>query len=401
MTETSFAEPIGVRLRRWRGRRGWTQQVLADRAGLSRAYVAQIESGIASPERRSTQAKLADALQISVAELLGLPPDDIGHPGRSAASYLVPELRATLIELAAGERRRLPERRLADIQLAAARATKLRMTSDYATLARQLPRLLVEAAAYGADGYPSLVEALFCTRATLRVAGHHDLAREAGRLGLEVARQHDDPAWAGQATYSYVVAMPPDVWQVGYNMSAAALAALDGVSGTAAQETFGFMHLMCALQAAVGSQADTAAEHLREADRLAQRLGEPEDVDGYSGFNGQWFGPTNVALWRVAVAAELEDTAAAVAVRNTIDARQITLANRLGYYHMDMARALAAGGGQDREAIVALAASERAAPQPFRLSPTAVDLVRTLRKRLRTKADPVWDLAVRLGLDDM
>jgi DNA-binding XRE family transcriptional regulator len=56
-------------LRAWREHRGMTLQVLADAAGLSRAYISQIEGGkrIGSA---ATLAKLAQALGVSVVALI-------------------------------------------------------------------------------------------------------------------------------------------------------------------------------------------------------------------------------------------------------------------------------------------------------------------------------------------
>jgi DNA-binding XRE family transcriptional regulator len=56
-------------LRAWREHRGMTLQALADAAGLSRAYVSQIESGKRTGSA-ATLAKLAQALGVSVAGLI-------------------------------------------------------------------------------------------------------------------------------------------------------------------------------------------------------------------------------------------------------------------------------------------------------------------------------------------
>jgi transcriptional regulator with XRE-family HTH domain len=63
-------DELGTLLRDARRRRGLSQQALADRAGLSRNFVAQIERAESVPTV-STLARLADALATTVAELLG------------------------------------------------------------------------------------------------------------------------------------------------------------------------------------------------------------------------------------------------------------------------------------------------------------------------------------------
>ncbi len=56
-------------LRAWREHRGMTLQALADAAGLSRAYISQIEGGKRTGSA-ATLAKLAQALGVSVVALI-------------------------------------------------------------------------------------------------------------------------------------------------------------------------------------------------------------------------------------------------------------------------------------------------------------------------------------------
>lgn len=59
---------LGWRLRQLRESKGWTQEVLAGRAGLDRSYVAGIEAGLRNPSTRAL-AKLARALGVTLAML--------------------------------------------------------------------------------------------------------------------------------------------------------------------------------------------------------------------------------------------------------------------------------------------------------------------------------------------
>lgn len=63
-------EELGAVLRETRQRQGMSQQTLADRASLSRNFVAQVERGESSPTV-ATLARLAAALGVTVGELLG------------------------------------------------------------------------------------------------------------------------------------------------------------------------------------------------------------------------------------------------------------------------------------------------------------------------------------------
>ena len=80
-------EELGTALREARHRRGMSQQTLADRSGLSRNFVAQVERGESVPTV-STLARLATALATTVAELLG---EDLpaGEPGDTVPVPLV------------------------------------------------------------------------------------------------------------------------------------------------------------------------------------------------------------------------------------------------------------------------------------------------------------------------
>lgn len=60
---------VAVRLRQVRTDKGWTQEDLADRVGLSVRYIGQVERRQASPSVR-VLGQLADALQIEPAELV-------------------------------------------------------------------------------------------------------------------------------------------------------------------------------------------------------------------------------------------------------------------------------------------------------------------------------------------
>jgi transcriptional regulator with XRE-family HTH domain len=97
---------IGARIRYWRRRRGGiTQAALAGLAGVSQSFISQVESGRKSVERRATLVDLANALQVSVADLLGEPGDPT-NPARAGAAAAVPQIRVALLEIEEGERRR-------------------------------------------------------------------------------------------------------------------------------------------------------------------------------------------------------------------------------------------------------------------------------------------------------
>ena len=58
-----------MRVKEWRERRGMTQEQLAERAGISRPYLARLETARQDP-KLSTLEKIARALKVDVTKLL-------------------------------------------------------------------------------------------------------------------------------------------------------------------------------------------------------------------------------------------------------------------------------------------------------------------------------------------
>jgi len=62
-------ERVAMRLKEWRERRGMTQEQLAKKAGISRGFLARLETARHDP-KLSTLEKLARALKVDIAKLL-------------------------------------------------------------------------------------------------------------------------------------------------------------------------------------------------------------------------------------------------------------------------------------------------------------------------------------------
>ncbi|MGZ5445109.1 MAG: helix-turn-helix domain-containing protein [Thermoanaerobaculia bacterium] len=69
MTNAREGELFGATLRRLRTQRGWTQEDLADAAGLTTTYVGQVERGDKVPSL-TVVLKLARGLAVQPADLL-------------------------------------------------------------------------------------------------------------------------------------------------------------------------------------------------------------------------------------------------------------------------------------------------------------------------------------------
>ncbi len=62
---------LAKRLKELRRERGWSQQKLAEKTGLSFNAVTKIEQGLAKHHTLKTLLKMADAFRISLDELVG------------------------------------------------------------------------------------------------------------------------------------------------------------------------------------------------------------------------------------------------------------------------------------------------------------------------------------------
>jgi len=74
---------FGISVRAWRGRLGLSQEELAERAGLHRTYVCDIERGARNVSLKSIE-KLAKALEISLPAVFSPPENSASRKGSSA-----------------------------------------------------------------------------------------------------------------------------------------------------------------------------------------------------------------------------------------------------------------------------------------------------------------------------
>jgi transcriptional regulator with XRE-family HTH domain len=97
-------DDLGQRLRRFREDRGWTQAALAEHAGVSKPYLSELEGDAGRRPSGQILLQLADALGVTVADLLG----------RQVLPAQEPDIPPSLREFAV--RRGLPE---SDVQMLA------------------------------------------------------------------------------------------------------------------------------------------------------------------------------------------------------------------------------------------------------------------------------------------
>jgi hypothetical protein len=117
--------------------------------------------------------------------------------------------------------------------------------------------------------------------------------------------------------------------------------------------------------------------------------------------NHAWtaFGPTNVAIHRVSVAAELGDPAGALAAAGDVDIDRLPsgLYSRRAQIHLDLAWAQSQRK-RDAEATLHLLEAERTAPESIRYNVMARETLREMLSRQRKQPSrTLTDLAARAG----
>ncbi|BEL08679.1 helix-turn-helix transcriptional regulator [Actinoplanes sichuanensis] len=389
-------EHVGTRLRRWRLRRGLSQRVLAELAGFSQGYVAQIESGTAPLERRAARESLARALQISVGELTGRTDD--GTPESPVGAAAVAGLRAGIVALAVPVVTGGEPSTAGDVDTAT--LDRFYGACRYDLLVPALAEALTvlgSRAAAGAAGRCHLrrvVEVCSTTVATCVQLGHPDLTLAPAGMAMRAAEDLGEPAYLGLANYARIRAVGTTAGAdrvVGDGIER--LSRYAGANPVTAG-TYGMHHLIAAEMAARAGRAEAATAHLDEAAAVAAFTGERAD-DWFS------FGPTNVGMWRLAVLVALGDGVAARTPMPGFHPESLPSAQRRATYFIDLSRALLQGRGLEDPAVTALYRAEMIAPQQVCASDGAREALRTLLSRPRFGRDGrLRGLAGRAGIRD-
>ncbi|MGH3625504.1 MAG: helix-turn-helix domain-containing protein [Sciscionella sp.] len=374
---------IGATARRIRRWRGLSQQAAAELAGMSKANLSRIENGRQPVDRRSTLARLADALRVSPSELTGQPykpsseDEAVGH---SAA----PQLRAVLRDVELGELGDdEPPRSVAELRAELESANQACAGSDYGALGDTVPALVTElhqqVRAGSAEARRMLADALHVAFYLAKDLGHGDLAwMVAGHLRT-AAEVTGDPAWGGLADFVRAHA----VLGIGARERGLALAERHAEQLAAQRgpigQVYGMLHLSAALQSAVTGRDGSAREHLAEAAETARNTGEGD-------FAGLYFGPTNVAVWELSLAVEQGEHGRVLELARGVDVTTIPSAGRQATFYGDIGRGLAGMRGHDQDAVAALRQAETVAPQRTRTNPHVREAVADLLGRARRDA---------------
>ena len=373
------ARTIGRRLRRIRKSRGKSLRVLADLSGvLSAASLSRIENGLRALDRRSEIVALANVLQIAPSELTRLL---VPAPENGDADGAVIVVRQALMAVS----RNQPGGQVVPVEALRTRTRELIVAGRAcreAEVGAALPALIRDlhtSIAAGRDVAELLELAVLLhtsgSMAWLRVMGAEvDLRALPTLMARQAAEQSDDPTAMGLAVYDDGLVM---ITAGDFDL---ARAELDSVSvptnSSESMQLEGMLALSRSLLAAAEERPADAAAALDYAGELAEHTGEG---------NAYWmgFGPTNVALWRMAAALEAGDPERTVTIAKRVNPQVHPNRSRQAAYWLDYGRALARVRARHDEAVMALHRAETISPLHLYRDPFAREVIAGLLTRSR------------------
>jgi transcriptional regulator with XRE-family HTH domain len=400
MSDTST---IGSRLRAARRERGLTQERLAERSGVSVELIGALERGKRETARITSLTDLANALGVTVSDLLGRRErlqEDNAEGVLAVRDTLLSVADLPGIDLAedSGEPTPLPA-----LQFAIRRGWDLYWDGRLAGLASMLPGLIGEARVTRKEAGPSasgpLAQAYQLAADLMIHAGHDDLAMVAAERALAAAANGNDELQHATlaGTVSWVLlhqGRTADAERVA--AAAAAKAEPRTQAATPGHVTvYGSLLLSAAAPAATASRGSDVETYIGLARSAAARW----DRDRHDYWTS--FGPTQVAMQDTYTSAVLGRPGRALRA-----ARGVRQDNLLpiswGAHHLDRAQALAmnAKPGSDGKAAQALAVAHGVSPEWFRHQGLARSLTRELASRKARLGEPLNTLMASLGAPD-
>ncbi|MEW2707076.1 helix-turn-helix transcriptional regulator [Streptomyces koyangensis] len=389
------ADHTGARIKRLRREHHLTQRALADLSGVSYSTLTKVEQGHI-PVSPHVSASIARALRLSVATVLGQPYAD--ELRADELDVLIRPIREALDVYDLGPD---PEISPRPHQLLAADAEALLVSvraGEIKQAASQVAGLIQEATT-AAHLAPS-TEGWLLLASLYRTA--YDVAAKLGFGDLAaicLARMDWAAATAGNAVvggmYRYMRALTylrEGQYRTGARLIALGLTTLEQAPpGRERDVLTGQLHLGAAVMAGRAQDRGLAEQHLGEAQRLATRTGEAPRVHWLS------FGPTNVAVHRVSVQAELDEYGAAVEAADRLGFPTGWPASRRAYHYAEVARAQVWTGHTD-EAFANLLRARKIAPQQSRYHPMVRETYLALDAGKRRLPDSFISYGVWLGL---
>ncbi|GAA3727212.1 helix-turn-helix transcriptional regulator [Streptomyces tremellae] len=385
----------GARIKRLRLERHLTQRALSDLSTVPYSTLTKTEQGVI-PASPHVIASLARAMRVDVATITGQP--YVTELRADELDVLMRPIREALDVYDLGADPDItprPHQLLADDAehlLAGVRAGEIKRAAG------QVAGLIQEAttAAHSAG----TTEGWLLLASTYRTA--YDVATKLGfadLAGMALTRMD----WAAQrgssavigGMYRYMRALTylrDGQFRTGDRLVALGLSTLQQSAPSRERDVVtGQLHLGAAVMAARAQDKGRADGHLDEAGTLADATGEAVKVHWLS------FGPTNVAVHRVSVAAELDEYAEAASVGSEIRFSKDWPASRRSHHYAELARAQMWTGDLDA-AFKNLLSARKAAPQQARYHATVRETYAGLEAAKRQLPDSFLSYGSWLGV---
>jgi transcriptional regulator with XRE-family HTH domain len=395
---------IGERVAWYRRRRGMSQEVLAGFVGRTVDWLSKAENNRLELDRLSVIKSLADALDVTLGDLLAEP--TLMDWTADSGTRTVPALRSALMNY----RQLTPllgvtvegdPTPLDELKDTVAEVWDAYQDSRYGFATRRLPLVLADALiavqAYDGRDRERAHELMAMTyqgaAMVLTKVGETDLAWIAADRGLGAAQQSDNMAVTGSLFRSVAHCLLSNGrFDAAVQLVSDAADYLRPGLRDASPEflsIYGTLFLAGSMAAARADDRSTTRAFLTEAEQAAQRLGRDA--------NHMWtaFGPTNVAIHRVATSAELGDMQVAADLGPQIDTSGLPIERRTRH-SLEVARALSAHNRID-DALSMILEAEQWAPEQVRSHYLARELVLTwVRNQRGRPSRPLAELADRL-----
>ncbi|HEY2765280.1 MAG TPA: helix-turn-helix transcriptional regulator [Pseudonocardiaceae bacterium] len=390
---------FGRRVAFYRKRHRYSQRELAAMIDRSETWLSQVERGVRKIDRMSVLERLAEALDVPLAELA--PEQNV-----VAASSETPQAATTLsLALSSSEALEAVLSESVPVDMArldarSARAWDFVHGSRYEELSELLVELLpdLERAERQTDAEDhrrasvAKARAYHAAAAVLSKLGETAAAWVAVDRAIRAAEDAGDPLLMAEGAFRlsilFQTARRFDLAMRAASSAAAAISGLVEQADAPAVAMHGALHLQLAVAAARRNDADAAYGYLETARQAGERLGA--DRNDYN----TEFGPTNVLLQEAAVAVELGDAGRALRVADQVDTARLS-PERQARLLIDVAQAHAQLR-QPEAVVAALREAMRIAPEQIESHSRVRELVAELLRGDRRGSSEVKELASRL-----
>ena len=394
---------IGGRIRAYRLRRGLPQTVLAGLVGRSESWLSQVERGVRTVDSLSVLLDLATALHVSVDTLIGSPWRFA--PGVPPTYERLDGIRGHLQGYPRLQHHQPTPRDLDHVTQSNARLHAAYQAAHYDSTVLELPDALaaVDDLTQLHPDQPAALQAylstyLLASKLLLKL-GDSTLAPVAADRAAHAAVTLGGPVERGWVARQVIECLlRADQVDAAERMATEMSNSLETevpADDPALLSIRGTVWLIAAVIAARRADQYEALRRLDQADQLAQALGGDA--------NHCWtaFGPTNVALHRVSIAAEIGDAASALKAAEQVDLTRLPegLVSRRAQLHLDLAWAHTQRR-RDADAILELVEAERTGSEVVRYHPLVRDNLREILSRTKHPGSLLVDLAHRAGVLD-